>query len=116
MFTFGDPSETARLYLDDIVRQVKGPYFAEGHCEEMTLQELDNALIWLWVAVNKAHNTEEDQAVLDVLVQWYDEVFAAHARHSDRLLQLLKKGVHTPPLGVYQREKYVKLAQEASES
>lgn len=116
MFVFGDPADTARLYLDDLVKNTQGPPFSKLHPDEMAHQEMRNALAWLWGAVAQADQSGIERAVVDVLVEWYDEVFVALSSLDTELLGLLKKKIHSPPLGVQDRAKYIKLAEEASES
>ena len=116
MFVFGDPADNAELYLTDIVKNTQGPPFSRLHPDEMTHQELRNALAWLWGAVSQAHQGGMEEGVVDVLVEWYDEVFIALASLDTELLELLRKTLHTPPRGSQDRAKYVALAEKASES
>lgn len=116
MFVFGDPASNAELYLADIVKNTQGPPFSKLHPDEMTHQELKNALVWLWSAISRAHQSGVEEGVMDVLVEWYDEVFVALSSLDTELLELLRKTLHTPPRGVQDRAKYIELAEKASES
>jgi len=116
MFVFGDPISTAQLYLSDLTVNNTGPRLAQSPVDEMSEQELRHALVWLRMGIIKARQEGLGQEVLEVLVEWYDEVFIALASTSSELLSLLKKGLHVPPLGVSDREKYLDLAKAASAS
>jgi len=116
MFVFGDPADTARLYLEDLAKNTQGPYLSQAHPDEMSRSELENAMVWTWMAIKNGREDGLEPAVLDVLVEWYDEIFVAVAAVDDRIIGLVEKSLYSPPTGGRDRAKYLKLAREASES
>lgn len=116
MFVFGDPADSAELYLADVVNNTQGPPLLRLHSDEMTHQELRNTLVWLWCAISQATQDGSEEVIINILVEWYDEVFVALASIDTELLELLKKALHTPPRGIQDRAKYIELAEKASES
>lgn len=93
-----------------------GPNPPELHFDEMSLEELSCALTWLYMAASMASKQGVDRPVQDVLVEWYDEVFAAIAEASDEFRDRFKKGSIVPLGGRAGKPKYRKMIQEASES
>jgi hypothetical protein len=116
MFAFGDPASTAQLYVDDLAKNTSGPQLVRAPLDEMPVKDLKNALVWLWMSISRGQQDELEEPVMNVLVEWYDEVFVALASLDDGLLELLKKKLHVPPLGVVDHNKYLELARRASES
>ena len=106
MFTFGVPSETAQLLLDDIVAATQGPPLVKAPFDEASEQELRNALAWANMAIRRAQKDGLDDAVVDVLVEWYDEVFQALLEVSDSFLKRSKQGLLHSPTGPQDRPKY----------
>ena len=106
MFAFGLPSETAQLLLDDIVAATKGPPLVTAPFDEVSEQELRNALAWVNVAIRRAQADDLDSDVVDVLVEWYDEVFQALLEVSDSFLERSKQGLLHSPTGPQDRPKY----------
>jgi len=106
VFSFGDPSETAQLFLDDIVATIQGPPFARIPFEEMSEQELRNALAWANAAIRQAQGQGLDDATVGKLVEWYDEAFQALLEVSDSFLERSRQGLIHSPLGPQDRPKY----------
>ena len=115
MFLFGDASDTARTYLEYIMGD-DPRNFSDAHADELSLQELHNALVWLNIAIAQSRREEIDESVCDTLLEWYDEVFEVHANVSDELLEAIKDGRHVPPTGRRDLPKYTAIAERASES
>ena len=115
MFLFGDASDTARTYLESIIGSDPRS-FSDVHVDELSLSELQHALVWLNIAVRRVMKDLDDASVQEVLLEWYDEAFEAHASASDMLLEAIKAGRHVPPTGRRDLPKYVAIAERASES
>jgi len=115
MFLFGDVSDTARTYLEYVMGD-DPRNFSDVPADELSLQELQNALVWLNIAIARSRREEVDKSIYDTLLDWYDEVFEADAAASDRLLKAIRAGYHVPPTGRQDLPKYVAIAEGASES
>lgn len=103
------------MYLDSILAK-KGPDLPEIHYEEMTKEELEIANAYLYGAV--FHATEEglDAIVLEILTQWYDEVFLTLACAYEPFRERFLDGRIIPPGGPTDRPKYLAMIKAASES
>lgn len=115
MFLFGDVSDTARTYLEYVMGE-DPRRFSDVHFDEMSLSELDNALVWLLVSVKQSIREGVDESIQEVLLAWYDEAFEAHVRVSDKILKAIKANKHVPPTGRKDLPKYTAIAEAASES
>ena len=115
MFAFGDPADTAKLYLDEIMTGL-GPSTPDLHFEEMEEPDLRIAMAWLHAAAAKGLREGLEAEVQDILVEWYDEVFIALTESSDRFRTKWREGVITPPGGQNTRAKYAKIIKDASEN
>lgn len=115
MFLFGDASDNARTYLESIIGSDPRS-FPDAPADELSLRELENALVWLNIAVSRAAKDMDDASIREVLIEWYDEVFEAHASASDKLLKAIKENRHMPPTGRRDLSKYAAIAERASES
>lgn len=115
MFNFGDPVDTARMQLDMYING-SGPGVPDLHIDEMSEQELRNLMAYLHAALRLSYNQGQEAAVIDVLTEWYDEVFVTVARASERFRERVKDGNVQPPGRRSDRAKYYRLAKEASES
>lgn len=115
MFVFGDPADIAKMYLDTMM-EGPGPKLPDLHFEEMEEQDLRYALAWLHAAATRGFQEGLEQAVLDVLVEWFDEVFVALAELSEDFRAKWAAGTITPPGGQSTRAKYARLVRKASEN
>ena len=93
-----------------------GPDVPDIHFEEMEEQDLRNLMAYLHISLNNALQQGVDEAVTDVIREWYDEVFTALAEVSGRFRENVLNGFVFPPGGPQARSKYVAIAREASES
>lgn len=117
MFVFGDPVETARIYLDDWMR-VSGPQVPDVHYEELETQDLRNLMAYLYGALRDALSNEEEGEWVNVLTSWYDEMFVAVAAEDKEFRESYRRHLVIPPQGVTakSRAKYNALFETALES
>ena len=115
LFHFGDPEDAARLQLNEYLNRM-GPAVPDVHFEDMEEQDLRNVMAYIYGALRGAIRDGLDEAVIDVLREWYDEVFVALAGSSDSFRENVLKGFVQPPGGRPERKKYRELARKASES
>ena len=116
MFTFGNPSETAQLFLDGIVAETLGPPLIKAPFDEMSEEELRNALAWANMAIRNAQAEGLGDEVIDMLVEWYDEVFQALLEVSDSFLERSEQGLLHFPTGPQDRPKYFAFVKARLES
>lgn len=116
MFTFGDPVDSAKLYLDDVVENRFGPPMVEGHYEELELEDLRTNYTWLVVAFKRALYEDLDESVLEVFKKWYDELFAHVVEVDEKFRQKVLTSAWQPPHGLQFSEEYTEIARRYSES
>ena len=116
MFVFGDSADATRLFLDEVVASTRGPALANKHLEDMSEEDLRVAMTWLHVAIDNALRDGADEAVIDLLYGWHEEVFTAVAEASESFRTLFKQGRITPPGGMEARPAYMPIIKAASES
>lgn len=109
MFIFGNPSDTARLYLDNSIAQT-GPVFPDKGIPDMSEQELRYAMTYFYLAVEKALLDDAQEEVLSILTAWYDAAFQALAERSEAFVKSVASGAVFPPGGPSTRPKYLSLA------
>lgn len=117
MFDFGSPEDTASLFWGEALSR-RGPSLPECPFDEMSLQDLRNAFAYLYMAIVTAKAQGVSEAVMDVLVAQYDEVFVHLAECSPEFREALLKNLHNYPTGWTPENviKYRKLAGIYSES
>lgn len=115
MFVFGDPADTAKIWLN-MIMDTPGPDIPDIHIDEMSEEELRNLNAWLHAALTHALRHDLDEPATEVLREWYDEVFIKLARVSERFRERVFDGSVLPPGGPEVRWRYVQLAKAASES
>ena len=111
MFHFGKPEDTAAIYWDKAAG-VRGPKTPRRPVDEMSLNQLKNALIYARVAYSLAETDLQSREVLSVLMAEYDKIFETLASVSPILKDCILENKHKF-LGGYEREnieKYKKLA------
>lgn len=111
MFFFGNPEDTARLYWRNST-EVTGPYLADAPLDEMSEQELRNALTYARISYKMALQDSADESVVSILLDQYDAVFQALAEVSERFRKAVR-GNYCAPITGYNPEsiaKYKKLA------
>ncbi len=115
LFFFGDPEDAAKLQLNEYLNRV-GPALPDVDFEEMEEQDLRNVMAYIYGALRGAIRDDMDEAVVDVLRNWYDEVFVVLAGSSESFRENVLKGFVQPPGGRPERKRYRELARKASES
>lgn len=93
-----------------------GPTIPDLHYDEMSEQDLRNLNAYLHATLTHAlrHGLGDD--VVEVLTEWYDELFRTLAAVSERFRERVLEGSVFPPGGPGVRAKYLALAKESSES
>jgi len=113
MFDFGNPEDTANM-----VRQscfTYGPGLAEIPLDEMTEEQLRNALTYAYMACRDAMLSDLSDEVVSILKEDYDEAFKALAGASEDFKETVRLNMHQF-LGARTRENvdyYKRLAAEA---
>lgn len=100
----------------DLSLNIGGPEIPDVHFEDLEEQDLRNLMAYLHGALSRAIQEGLDEAVIEVLTEWYDKVFIALAEASETFRERVLGGFVFPPGGPSVRQKYVALAREASES
>ena len=103
------------MFLDTIMSS-PGPDVPDLHYDEMSIEDIRNLNAYLHSAIKNAFKYDEDGKMTEVLIEWYDELFTAHARASRGFRQRFLDGLVRPPGGASTREKYLAIVMEASES
>lgn len=99
------------VYLD-----IPGPGVPDVPLDEMTERDLRNLITYLYAATEAAVEGQLDEPILDILTEWYDEVFVALAEASETFRDKFRTGLVFSPRGRGQRAKYMALVNKASES
>lgn len=111
LFNIGDPAAIAQTYLD--VAYTQGPEDEERSTKpipEMTELELRDTLTYRYMALRYAGLDTQDEAVLSILIDLYDEAFLALVESCEAFRQAVIKGRVQFPLGSKTRKKYYLLA------
>jgi len=87
-----------------------GPTVPDAHYDEMSEQDLRNLNAYLHAALTHALRHALGDDIVEVLTEWYDEVFIALAGSSDRFRERVLEGDVFPPGGQSVRKKYRELA------
>ena len=88
----------------------------DAHYDEMSEQDLRNVMAYVFATLSSALREGEEEALVEVLQEWYDEVFEALAEVSERFRENVRNGSVFPPGGPRVREKYLEIIKRASES
>ena len=91
MFYFGTPEDNARLAWENAT-SITGPVLPECHYDEMSEQELRNALTYCFIAVKDSLREELPEEAIAILIEQYDEVFQALAGVSQRFREAVEQG------------------------
>ena len=94
-----------------------GPKVPDVHLEDMTEQDLRNLMAWMHAALSQALRDDQDEPIVEVLTEWYIEVFTAVAEASGRFRERFRIGAVTLPAGRFaDRTRYLRIVEAASES
>jgi hypothetical protein len=106
MFNFGSAADQASIYFDRAIG-VTGPLLPECPLDEMSIQDLRNAIAYCRIAYVKAEQEGMPKNVLDILLADYDMVFARLAKYDPDLKAAVMSGRHVY-LGGYTTENVAK--------
>lgn len=118
MFYFGDPSDNAKLLLDNVKMESTGPAYPEKDLSEMTEDEHRIAFTYYYITYHDARRDGASSEVLDVILAEYDRIFVALAERSEEFRLAVKQNRHQYITGYNKKtvSKYRKLAGLPSES
>lgn len=116
MFVFGDAADATKMFLDEIMSSTKGPELPDVHFEDMSEEDLRVAMAWLHLVLTKGYRYGVDDSIIEVLTEWYDEVFTALAEASESFRERFMAGFVNPPGKRSLRRKYRAIIKAASES
>jgi hypothetical protein len=91
MFHFGDPVQTARIYLDSAIAAM-GPGVEDAHIEELSEQDVLNLLVYSRKAFFDAEKDRVPIEVAEVLIDWHDAVFYHAAMASKSFREKVESG------------------------
>lgn len=90
MFYFGTPEDNARLAWENAT-SITGPALPDCYYDEMSEQELRNALTYCFIAVRDSLREELPEETIAILIKQYDEVFQALAGVSESFREAVEK-------------------------
>lgn len=111
MFEFGSAETTAQLLKEQAIA-TQGPAFPEGDWKQMSLKDLEVAMIWNYSTIRLARRQGASDEVMQVLLDEYDEMFEFYAASSESFREAVRKNLHKPVTGVNKESvaKYKRLA------
>jgi hypothetical protein len=111
MFQFGSTDQLRDLYSENALA-VTGPLLPEVPLDEMSEQDLMNALAYARIAYTRAERDGMSQDVLQALLGQYDEAFAALASVSEKFRDIIRynRHIYVGGYGEDNIKKYKKLA------
>jgi len=92
MFNFGSTEDNAALLWENALAGY-GPELPDCHYDEMSEKDLKNLFAYIYSVLKTAIVEGAPQEVIDLLTEYYDEVFVARAA-SDKFKAILKNGRH----------------------
>jgi len=93
MFQFGSTDQLRDLYSENALA-VTGPLLPEVSLDEMSEQDLMNALAYARIAYTRAGRDGMSQDVLQALLGQYDEAFATLASVSEKFRDIIRHNRH----------------------
>ena len=94
MFFFGDPAVTAQTYIAEAMSE-PGPEIYEAELEDMTVEQLTYATIYVRMAFERADSYDgAPRDVLDAIIEVYDELFCHLAARSPQFVHNYRIGFH----------------------
>ena len=114
MFHFGSPEDTAKVCWSAALAE-GGPGLRECPVDELSVEELEVALAYNYIALQDAHIDGLPDEVVSILKEDYDAVFKALAEASEEFRETVKNNRHVYA-GGYSPDNvayYKKLARQA---
>ena len=94
MFFFGDPADVAQSYITEAMSE-PGPEIYEADLEDMTVEQLTYATIYVRMAFDRAKGYDDaPREVLDAIIEIYDELFCHLIARNPEISVSFRKGVH----------------------
>ena len=117
MFFFGDPADIAQTYIAEALSE-PGPGVQPGELEDLSVQELTHAFVYTRMAYRTAEEDEAPQAVLDAILEIYDEMFCHMVARDEQFAPTFWKGGHVilMPINTANVKKYEALVNEYTPS
>lgn len=94
------------MFFDQVIGAV-GPGVVDKHYSEMTLEEMRALFVYLRMAFYEALEAYASTEVMEVLVEWYDEVFTALLEGDGEFRKAVCSRAHRP---IINETKYYELA------
>lgn len=104
------------MLLDRAIELVDCPPMADGELADMGFEDLRIVLLWSQFTYKVAITEAASDRVLDVIIDWHDEVFVELVGKDKKFLKRVLTGYYTPPQGWKYKDQYVGLALTHSES
>ena len=93
MFFFGDPIQMAQFYIDS-ANADDGPTLPDVHFEQMSPSDQGVAFTYAYRAYRNALSDQAEQQTLDILQQYYDEMFIRYAAARPEFIQAVDNYRH----------------------
>ena len=94
MFFFGDPADIAQNYITEAMSE-PGPDIHEAYLEDMTVEQLTYATIYVRMAFDRAKRYDgAPREVLDAIIEVYDELFCHAVARNPEISQSFRNGGH----------------------
>ena len=94
MFFFGDPADIAQTYIAEALSE-PGPDIYEATLEDMTVEQLTYATIYVRMAFDRAKRYDDaPREVLDAILEVYDEMFCHLVARNPEISENFRKGGH----------------------
>ena len=94
MFFFGDPADIAQSYITEAMSE-PGPEIYEGDLEDMTVEQLTYATIYVRMAFDRAKRYDSaPREVLDAIIEIYDEMFCHLVARDPEISKVFFRGGH----------------------
>ena len=94
MFFFGDPADIAQNYITEAMSE-SGPEIYEAALEDMTVEQLTYATIYVRMAFERAQRYDDaPREVLDAIIEIYDEMFCHLVARDPEISKAFFRGGH----------------------
>ena len=106
MFDFGTPEDSARVWLEQAF-STTGPGVPDIHYTELEQEDLKNLFTYMRIAFFRASRGGASDEVMEVIIEWYDELFLYLLEALEGFRTLVCARIHQP---ILDKQKYYKLA------